>query len=51
MNNKSALVKVMARQAIIWTNDGLTQWLVYMYVSQGVSESTQDPGREMCIRQ
>ena len=49
MNNKSALVKVMARQAIIWTNDGLTQWLIY--VSQGVSESTKEPGREMCIRQ
>ena len=29
MNSKSTLVKEMAGQAIVWTDDGLTHWLVY----------------------
>ena len=28
--------KVMARQAIVWTSDGLTHWLIY--APQGVNE-------------
>ena len=36
MNNKLTSVKEMARQAIIWTDCGLTHWLIYE--SEGFSD-------------
>ena len=35
MNNKLTPVKEMARQAIVWTDGGLTHWL---YASEGFSD-------------
>ena len=36
MNNKSTLVEEMARQAIVWTDDGITHRLIY--ASEGFNE-------------
>ena len=33
MNTKSTLVNVMAMQAIVWTNDAQTHWLIYASMS------------------
>ena len=30
MNNKLTSVKEIARQAIVWTDGGLTYWLIYV---------------------
>ena len=36
MNNKLTSVKEMARQAIAWTDCGLTHWLIY--ASEGFND-------------
>ena len=48
MNNKLTSVKEIARQAIVWTDGGLTHWLIY--ASEGFNDLSWIRGlADLCV--
>ena len=48
MNNKLTSVKEIARQAIVWTDGGLTHWLIY--ASEGFNDLSWLRGlADLCV--